>query len=74
MQDTRTCGLHIFYYNHALFLNYVETKGIAHLTKLSGWTKVFKAGRNYFDVVLTINGRKTKVIKGTAIVEESASV
>lgn len=31
-------------------------------------------GRNYFDVVLTIEGKKTKVIKGTAIVVESASV
>jgi len=37
-------------------------------------TARLKAGRNYFDVVLTISGRKTKVIKGTAIVEESASV
>jgi len=32
------------------------------------------AGRNYFDVVLTIAGQKVKVIKGTAIVEESVSV
>lgn len=32
------------------------------------------AGRNYFDIVLTINNKKTKVIKGTAIVEESVSV
>ena len=37
-------------------------------------TANLKAGRNYFDVVLTIGGKKTKVIKGTAIVEESASV
>ncbi len=31
-------------------------------------------GRNYFDVVLTINNNKIKVIKGTAIVSESMSV
>lgn len=37
-------------------------------------TANLKAGRNFFDVVLTIGGKKTKVIKGTAIVEESASV
>ena len=37
-------------------------------------TSNLKAGRNYFDVVLTVQGKKTKVIKGTAIVEESASV
>jgi hypothetical protein len=32
------------------------------------------AGRNYFDVVLTIGGLKTKIIKGTILVEESVSV
>lgn len=32
------------------------------------------AGRNYFDVILTINNKRIKVIKGTAIVEESVSV
>jgi hypothetical protein len=37
-------------------------------------TARLKAGRNYFDVVITLSGKKTKVIKGTAIVEESASV
>lgn len=31
-------------------------------------------GRNYFDVVLTLDGKRTKVIRGTAIVYESASV
>ena len=31
-------------------------------------------GRNYFDVVLTLNGKKIKVIKGTIMVEESISV
>jgi hypothetical protein len=37
-------------------------------------TANLKAGRNYFDVILTIDGKKTKVIKGTAIVEESVSL
>jgi len=37
-------------------------------------TANLQAGRNYFDVVLTIGGKRVKVIKGTAIVEESASV
>jgi hypothetical protein len=37
-------------------------------------TATLKAGRNYFDIVLTISNKKTKVIKGTAIVEESVSV
>ena len=48
--------------------------GTIKLTLTATQTANLKAGRNYFDVVLTINGRKTKVIKGTAIVEESASV
>lgn len=37
-------------------------------------TANLKAGRNYFDVILTINGKKIKVIKGTAMVEESVSL
>lgn len=37
-------------------------------------TSRLSAGRNYFDVVITINNKKIKVIKGTAIVEESVSV
>ena len=48
--------------------------GTIKLTLSSTQTANLKAGRNYFDVVLTIGGKKTKVIKGTAIVEESASV
>jgi LEA14-like dessication related protein len=32
------------------------------------------AGRNYFDLVLTIGNKKIKFIKGTAIVEESVSL
>lgn len=48
--------------------------GTIKLTLTAEQTSRLKAGRNYFDVVLTIGGKKTKVIKGTAIVEESAAV
>lgn len=48
--------------------------GTIKLTLTSEQTSSLSAGRNYFDVVLTIDGKKTKVIKGTAIVEESVSV
>jgi hypothetical protein len=48
--------------------------GTIKLTLTSTQTSNLKAGRNYFDVVLTLDGKKVKVIKGTAIVEESASV
>jgi hypothetical protein len=48
--------------------------GTIKLSLTSGQTANLKAGRNYFDVVLTVDGKRIKVIKGTAIVEESASV
>jgi hypothetical protein len=48
--------------------------GTIKLTLSASQTANLKAGRNYFDVVLTISGKKTKVIKGTAIVEESVAV
>jgi hypothetical protein len=48
--------------------------GTIKLTLTAEQTARLTAGRNYFDVVLTIQGKKTKVIRGTAIVEESASV
>ena len=48
--------------------------GTIKLTLTSTQTANLKSGRNYFDVVLTIEGKKTKVIKGTAIVEESVSL
>lgn len=48
--------------------------GTIKLTLTSTQTANLKEGRNYFDVVLTIGGKKTKVIKGIAIVEESVSV
>ena len=37
-------------------------------------TSELTAGRNYFDIVLTLGGLKTKVLKGTILVEESVSV
>jgi hypothetical protein len=48
--------------------------GTIKLTLTAAQTANLTAGRNYFDVVLTIDNKKTKVIKGTAIVEESISV
>ena len=44
------------------------------LSLTAAQTANLKAGRNYFDVVLTLYNRRIKVIKGTAIVEESSSV
>lgn len=51
-----------------------SSTGTIKLTLTAEQTARLRAGRNYFDVVLTINNKKTKVIKGTAIVEESVSV
>jgi hypothetical protein len=48
--------------------------GTIKLSLTAAQTANLKAGRNYFDVILTIEGKKTKVIKGTAIVEESVSL
>jgi hypothetical protein len=48
--------------------------GTISLALTSTQTANLKAGRNYFDVVLTVGGKRIKVIKGTVIVEESASV
>ena len=48
--------------------------GTIKLTLTAAQTANLKAGRNFFDVVLTLGGKKVKVIKGTAIVEESAAV
>jgi hypothetical protein len=48
--------------------------GTIKLTLSATQTARLSAGRNYFDVVITTNNKKLKVIKGTAIVEESTSV
>jgi hypothetical protein len=51
-----------------------SSTGTIKLTLTEDQTSRLKVGRNYFDVVITINNKKLKVIKGTAIVEESTSV
>ena len=48
--------------------------GTIKLSLTDTQTSNLEVGRNYFDVVLTIEGKKKKVLKGTAIVEESLSV
>jgi LEA14-like dessication related protein len=48
--------------------------GTIQLSLTAEQTARLTAGRNYFDVVLTINNQKIKFIKGTAIVEESVSL
>jgi hypothetical protein len=37
-------------------------------------TSNLTSGRNYFDVVMVLNNKPIKVIKGTALVQESMSV
>lgn len=54
--------------------NITEATGTIKLTLTEEQTSRLTPGRNYFDVVLTILGKKSKVIKGTAIVSESISV
>ncbi len=48
--------------------------GTIKLVLNSTQTAALQAGRNYFDVILTLDGKKIKVIKGTAIVYESVSL
>lgn len=36
-------------------------------------TATLAAGRNYFDIFMTLDNKRTKVIKGSMIVEESVS-
>lgn len=48
--------------------------GTIKLTLTATQTNNLSAGRNYFDVVLTMGGKKIKVIKGTMLVSESMSV
>jgi hypothetical protein len=52
----------------------IPSAGTIILTLTAEQTSNLTAGRNYFDVVITIDNKKVKVIKGTAIVEESTSV
>jgi methionyl-tRNA formyltransferase len=48
--------------------------GTIKLELTAAQTANLKAGRNYFDVILTMNSKKVKVIKGTVMVEESVSL
>ena len=48
--------------------------GTIKLSLTGEQTSRLKAGRNYFDVILTFDNKKTKVIKGTIIVSESVSL
>lgn len=47
--------------------------GTIKLSLTAAQTSNLSSGRNYFDVVLTLGGKKTKVIKGTMLVSESMS-
>lgn len=48
--------------------------GTIELSLTEEQTETLESGRNYFDVVLTLDGKKKKYVKGTIIVEESMSV
>ena len=48
--------------------------GTIKLSLTAGQTANLSEGRNYFDVVLTINSKRVKVLRGTALVYESVSV
>jgi len=48
--------------------------GLITLTLTADQTSQLSDGRNYFDVILTLHGKKVMMIKGTAIVYESVSV
>jgi hypothetical protein len=48
--------------------------GTIKLSLTADQTSNLSPGRNYFDVILTVEGKKIKVIKGTVIVSESLSV
>jgi len=48
--------------------------GTIKLSLTAEQTSNLSEGRNYFDVVLTIDTKRIKVVKGTALVYESVSV
>jgi hypothetical protein len=55
-------------------INITTSTGTIQLTLTEEKTSRLTVGRNYFDVILTISSRKTTVLRGTIIVEESSSV
>lgn len=54
--------------------NVTTSTGVIKLSLNPTQTSRLASGRNYFDVVLAMNNKLVKVIKGTAIVQESTSV
>ena len=54
--------------------NIDEQNGTITLSLTEEQTSSLDSGRNFFDVVLVIDNKPIKVIKGTALVEESMSV
>lgn len=57
------------------FSNVVDpTDGTITISLTEEQTSNLSPGRNYFDIVVDMDGKRTKVIKGTAIVAESMSV
>jgi hypothetical protein len=48
--------------------------GTVKLSLTPEQTSNLETGRNYFDVILTISGKRIPVLKGSAIVEDSCSV
>lgn len=54
--------------------NITMATGTIKLTLTAEQTSRLTEGRNYFDVVLTILGKRVKVIKGTILVNGSMSV
>lgn len=48
--------------------------GTIKLTLTEDQTSRLTPGRNYFDVILTIYGKRVKAVKGTIMVQDSMSV
>ena len=54
--------------------NVVGATGRITVSLTEEQTSNLEVGRNYFDIVLVLENKKKKVLRGTAIVEESMSV
>ena len=48
--------------------------GSIYITLTKEQTALLSTGRNYYDILVTKDSKTFKIIKGTAIVEESASL
>jgi hypothetical protein len=61
--------------NYEEFYKIIDAQaGVINLSLTEQQTSNLTSGRNYFDVVMVLDGKPTKVIKGTVLVEESMSV